>query len=61
MAKTLINALRAIAGIVAGYGVFYMWTSVRPGDDFLLTIGVGVVTAVLVFALLYLMGKGGGD
>jgi hypothetical protein len=61
VAKTLINALRAIAGLVAGYGIYYMWMSVRPEDDIFLAIGVGVVTAILVFVLLFLMGKGGSD
>lgn len=60
MASPLMNALRLIAAAIMGYAVAYMWLSIRPEDDITVVAGVGVVSAIIIYILLYMFGKGGG-
>ncbi|MDD5337229.1 MAG: hypothetical protein PHS02_01985 [Candidatus ainarchaeum sp.] len=61
MPKKLLNALRFIAAAIAGYAVYYMWSSIRVDDDWTISVGVGLITVVIAFLLLFFMGKGGGS
>ncbi len=59
--KTILNLLRLIAAAVVGYGIAYMWMSIRAEEDIMLLAGIGMVSGVLTYALLYMFGKGGGS
>ena len=61
MSKKVLNALRFIAAAIAGYAVYYMWSSIRMEDDWTIAVGVGLVSMVIAFLLLFFMGKGGGS
>jgi hypothetical protein len=61
MASSLMTAVRFIAAAVVGYGVAYMWSTIRVEDDITILAGVGIGTTLMTFVLLYMFGKGSGS
>lgn len=56
--KTIINIGRAIIALGIGIGVAYLWDSIRK-DEFTVVLGIGIVTTVFAFLVLYFVGKKG--
>lgn len=62
MASAFIKVVAAILAIIAGIGLAYFWSTLRPEDDFWTVVGVGAVGAVASFSCLFFLTKGsGGD
>jgi hypothetical protein len=64
MASTKVRALvgitRLLVGLGVGYGIYYMWSTVRISDPWYYPIGAGLVCAIMASLLLEKL-KGGGD
>lgn len=58
--RALVGIVRLLVGLGIGYGVYAMWVSVRPFDEWYTPIGAGLVTALVASLLLEKL-KGGGD
>lgn len=61
MANPIMNALRFIVAVAFGIGLAYFWMTTRNEADYVLLGGIGVVTTVITYTLLYMFGKGGGS
>lgn len=61
MAKTFVKVIVAILSVALGYGLFNFWNILRPNDDFMTQVGVGLVGFITSFISLYFLTKGGGD
>jgi hypothetical protein len=48
---------RAIISIIFGFLIYTQWKLFRPEDPEHISLGVGVLISIVVFALLHLMGK----
>lgn len=58
MSGELIKFMRVIAGLIVGFLIAYAWKEIRGEEDILLLAGIGIFSAIMVFALLHLTGKG---
>ncbi len=61
MANTIMNILRFVAAIIIGGGIAYFWMTIRNETDTMLLTGVGIISTLISYALLYMFGKGGGN
>ncbi|MFA6530692.1 MAG: hypothetical protein WCT31_03090 [Candidatus Micrarchaeia archaeon] len=62
MASTIVKVGSAILAIIGGAGLAIFWQDLRPDDEFMTVVGVGVVAAVCIFTSLFYLTKGsGGD
>ncbi len=62
MSSKFIKVLAFIFAAVIGVGLANFWTTLRPEDDFMTVLGVGIVGTLASFTSLYFLTKGsGGD
>jgi asparagine N-glycosylation enzyme membrane subunit Stt3 len=62
MASKFVKVLAFIFAVIIGVGLANFWMTLRPEDDFMIVIGVGVVGTLAAFTSLYFLTKGsGGD
>ncbi len=62
MASKIVKVFAFILAVVIGFGLANFWMTLRPDDDFMIVIGVGVVGTLAAFVSLYFLTKGsGGD
>ncbi len=61
MAHPVMTALRLVAAVAIGGAVTYFWMTMREETDMMLLAGVGIVTTLVSYSLLYMWGKGGGS
>ncbi|HIH22876.1 TPA: hypothetical protein HA238_04060 [Candidatus Micrarchaeota archaeon] len=61
MSKTFIRVVLFIIAIVFGVGMFYFWESLRPDDEFMTKVGVGIVTTLASFVAMFFLTKGSGS
>jgi hypothetical protein len=60
MGNTMLNVMLLIGSLVIGIGVTYFGTSLIPGVDEQLQIGLAIVISVFAFLALYFMTKNRG-
>lgn len=59
--RALMAAVRVIIGLIAGYGVWWVWTEYRGQmDPWYVPVGAGIIVVIFMFFLLYKL-KSAGD
>ncbi|MFH1306275.1 MAG: hypothetical protein ABIH83_01300 [Candidatus Micrarchaeota archaeon] len=58
--KALLEIARIVAGIAAGYLVYWKWDEVRTGDPEYYAILAGIIVSVMFIVLLKKLNKGEG-
>ena len=60
--RAVLSFAKILLALAVGYGIAYVWNDTRGAiDDTWVPYAAGLVSAVMVFALLSRLNKGSGD
>ena len=60
--RAVIGFAKLLLALAVGYGIAYVWNDTRAGlDEWYIPYAAGLISAIMVFALMSKLNRGGGD
>jgi len=59
--KAAVGFAKVLVALGMGYAIAYIWNDNRQGDEIYIPYLAGLISAIMVFALLSRLNKGGPD